>query len=245
MQKGHALAVPKAARMSTMELEARARSFIHTVLADHVVLGSGEELVAVATQYLTDDGAAVEGNTHSKHAQRLPQVIASRMVFGRTIDGVPVLGPSSWVSVSLSNDGTPTEFEYDWPTYARVGKGRNVVDLDAIVARGAGLAPVSLDAPNVRIRSMDCGYYDSATAGGMLEPACTLDYSYQATSGGSSVHSTVIPAAAEVRVDPKWSETRELSRPETQARIRAVQAPALRSLLRNAATNLKRMKALE
>jgi hypothetical protein len=245
MQKGRALAVPKSERMSVTELEGRARSFIHTVLADHVVLGSGEGLVPVATRFLVEDGAAIEGNTHSKTKQQLPRVVANRMVFGRTIDGVPVLGAASWVSVTLSNDGTPTEFEYDWPTYVRVGNGRAVVDVDAIAARGAALSRVSLEAPSVRIRSMDCGYYDSASGGGTLQPACTLDYSYETPEGGTSVYQTVIPAAADVEVDPKWSETRELLKPEVRARINAVRMPALRNLLRNAATSLKRVQVRE
>jgi hypothetical protein len=245
LRKGRALAVPKSARMSATELETRARSFIRTVLADHVTLGPGEELVAAATQVLMEDGAAVEGTTHSKSVQTPPRVIANRMIFGRKVDGMPVLGPGSWVSVSVSNDGTATEFEYDWPTYARIGKGRTVLDLDMIMARGAGLSHVSLDGPNVRIRSMDCGYYDSATPGGALQPACTLDYSYDTAGGGSGVHSTVIPAADTVAVDAKWSETGELMKPEVQARIRSVRTTALRNLLRNASNRMKRTQQLE
>ncbi len=245
LERGRALAVPKSARMSALDLEAKARAFVTTVLADQVVLGAGEKLVPLATQYLMEDGAAVVGNTHSQTDQRLPEVVANRITFGRTIDGVPVLGPGSWVSVTLTNDGAPAEFEYEWPSYVRIGKARTALELDAIVARGAALSAVSLESTGTRIKSMDCGYYDSTSPGSALQPACALDYSHRSQTGMASAHQTVIPATADVTIDAKWGETQLLLRPETQARLREAKIPALRGLLRSAVTHLKAVHGLK
>lgn len=205
MRRGHVSARSHDARQGAAELEQRGRAFIAQTLREQITLGPGESLEALSTGHLVEDSVRIEGERYSQEGEA--RVLASRIVFGRKVDGTAVLGPGSWVSVTFTNDGTPVEFEYDWPAYSRVQATRATLGLDAILERADVLAEVPLDAPGVQLRHMECGYYDSTSPGASLQPACSLAYSHQATDGTVTVRAAVIPAGKEVEPDARWRET--------------------------------------
>jgi hypothetical protein len=240
MQRGRALATSKEARPTAGELEQRGRAFIATTLRDQIVLGPGESLEALATRYLVEDSVRVRGDHYTE--EDAPRVVASRVVFGRSLDGTPVLGRGSWISVSFTNDGTAVEFEYDWPAYARTQVARTALGLDAILVRAGSLSQVSLAAPGISVRSMECGYHDSTSPGAALQPACSVDYSHRLASGEVATYADVIPASEQVEEDSRWRESREIRNLATRSAARAITASGLRGLFRESLGRLQLKK---
>lgn len=154
----------KAERTSGAVLEARGRQLIADTLAPFVKLGPGETIEAWSVSYMMESSANASGILEES-------VVASRILFTRVIDGVPVLGPGNKVSVTLANDGTLVGFDLDWPDLARVGQGAPLLDIGTIRAAVARQeSPQAAAAENV----FECGYFDKGVAGdvGLLQPAC-------------------------------------------------------------------------
>jgi hypothetical protein len=240
MQRGRAFATSKEGRIGAAELERRGRAFIATTLREQIVLGTGESLEALATRYMVEDSVRIRGEKYT--SEDAPRVVASRVVFGRSLDGTPVLGRGSWISVSFTNDGTPVEFEYDWPTYSRATATRTALGLDAILVRAGSLSQVSLAAPGISVRSMECGYHDSTSPGAALQPACSVDYSHRLESGEVAMYSDVIPAAEQVEEDSRWRESREVRNVAARSAARSISANGLRSLFRESLGRLQLKK---
>ena len=151
------------------ELETAALKVIGKELAAFVKLGPGETLQGWQVSRLIDSVTDDSGELTEK-------VVASRILFTRAIDSVPVLGPGNKVSVTFANDGTLVGFDLDWPKLARK-KGnpritpfsftRNEADRRLGLAWGQGGATEKV---------FECGYYDPGVAGlsegNSLQPAC-------------------------------------------------------------------------
>jgi hypothetical protein len=241
MQRGHAFATSQGARQSAAELEQRGRAFIAQTLRDQIALGAGESLEALSTRHLVEDSVRIDGDRYTEDGA--PRVLASRIVFGRKVDGTAVIGPGSWVSVTFTNDGTPVEFEYDWPTYSRVAATRSTLGLDAILERANGLADIPLDAPGVQLRHMECGYYDSTSPDASLQPACSLAYAHRAADGTVTARAAVVPAGREVERDPRWRETGELQNARMRVTAGSPHAAALRERLRDVTAAVPRTQS--
>jgi hypothetical protein len=102
--------------LSLAQLEAAGRDFISRFLADAITLGSAERLEPEATSARTEGGVAVDGTS------AYSAVVANRIVFTREIDGVPVVGAGSKVTITFLNDGSVESFRYDWPQYTPTGR---------------------------------------------------------------------------------------------------------------------------
>ena len=166
------------AKISAAELEQKGRIFIAANLASEVVLGPDEELVALRADYRTEGGQDLATGVITQ------AVVASRIVFGRTVHGIPVVGNGSKVILTFTNDGSLESFRYDWPTY-RVVSSQSLVDAGEILSRvqkvvstragvaapiTAAVAPSSVTAPypveltpNTKLKALDCGYYDAGS----------------------------------------------------------------------------------
>jgi hypothetical protein len=126
--QAHSLGKPLSAEMPAAELEQRGRVFIASNLASEIVLGADEELVALRTDYRT------EGGQDAATGEISQAVVANRIVFGRTLQGVPIVGNGSKVILTFTNDGSLESFRYDWPAY-QVTATQNVVDAGEVLSR--------------------------------------------------------------------------------------------------------------
>ncbi len=226
--QAHSLGKPLSAVMPAAELEQKGRAFIASNLASEIVLGADEELVALRADYRTEGGQEFGSNAISQ------AVVANRIVFGRTLYGVPVVGNGSKVILTFTNDGSLESFHYDWPTY-QVAANQTVVDAGEILSRvqkvvsartgvatpksgvvvpnKAGAAyPVELT-PNAQLQALDCGYYDAGSRARQtqsVQPGCTYLAVSQDTNGARAGYAGAVPAGAQFAVDAAWAETRLL-----------------------------------
>lgn len=165
------LPLPEDQRPAPARLEARAREVVENDLAPFVSLRTGEELRGWLTSYLMNGSMSVSGATHS-------EVIASRVIFTRVINKVPVLGPGGKVAVILANDGALVGFDIDWPDLQPTGAKVKTVDIATIRARKNQLLGGQPGAPTPAELTFACGYYDPGVAGVSLStrigPACEV-----------------------------------------------------------------------
>lgn len=224
----HAQGKPIASAMSDSSLESRGRAVIASTLASVVLLGEGEQLVAL------NSGRRVEGGQSAQGGPVHSAVVANRIVFGRTIDGIPVVGGGSTVSVTFDNSGNVEDFEYDWPVYSRTGQSRSTVSSAEVLARlqkfvavatGETVAgppisattaapyPVELTAASKLIK-LECGFYDPGLRGGgaqsgLIQAGCYYHVLNSKLADGSPVSAGfagAVPAADLVQADPGWRE---------------------------------------
>lgn len=229
--RAHALGKPVTQKMSADELEQKGRAFIASKLSSQIVLGANEELVAVRADY------RFEGGQDAKTGETSEAVVANRIVFGRTLNGVPVVGNGSKVIVTFINDGSLESFRYDWPQYKAVAS-QNLVDAGEILSRVQkvisarnGVAaptsgvvvpasegeayPVALT-PNTKLQALECGYYDAGSftrsAAQSVQPGCTYHVVSQDSNGMRAGYAGAVPAGAQFEPDAAWLETQILGR---------------------------------
>src|SRR6185295_15544695 len=83
-KRAHSLAKEQSQKTSAAALERAGRAFIAAKLASMIVLGPEEELVPLRTDY------RIEGGQNVKTRETIRAVVGNRIVFGRTIHGVPI-----------------------------------------------------------------------------------------------------------------------------------------------------------
>jgi hypothetical protein len=229
--RAHALGKPVTQKMSADELEQKGRDFIASKLSSQIVLGANEELVAVRADY------RFEGGQDAKTGEVSQAVVANRIVFGRTLNGVPVVGNGSKVVLTFVNDGSLESFRYDWPQY-QAAASQNLVDAGEILSRvqkviGArngvatptsGVAvpssegqayPVALT-PNTKLQALECGYYDAGSftrhAAQSVQPGCAYHAVSQDSNGMRAGYAGAVPAGDQFDQDEAWLETQILAK---------------------------------
>jgi hypothetical protein len=228
--KAHSLAKPLDGRMPLIALEKAGRTFVASKLASVIALGPGEQLVALSTDY------RVEGLQNLSTGAVTQSVVANRVVFGRTLNGVPVVGNGSTVIVTFANDGSVESFHYDWPKYETAAglTGQNLVNASDLLARvqqvvGArtGAAVTStVRVPTVteaatgavelnlgtKLQSLQCGYYDAGAAEGhaQVQPGCVYHAVFADTTGMRQGYAGAVPGGLQFQPDAKWPETQVL-----------------------------------
>jgi len=240
VDRAHASGVEPAQAMSNDALEANGRAFVERTLSRLIVLQPDERLVLATTSRRTEAGvAAGGGNAYSA-------VVAHRVVFGREIGGIPVVGAGSKVTITFLNDGSVASFRYDWPVYTRTGRMQDVaapIEVLRRVQRVAGVrtraevdralvappnlrsitGPIKLGA-NLDLRDLKCGYYDPGLA--LRDPAAPVQagcyYHVLETRGtGQYVttagYSGAVPAGASFEPDSRWPEANVLRGATMQA----------------------------
>ena len=194
-----------------------------------ITLGAGEQMAALSTDY------RIEGLQNVSTGAVTRSVAANRVVFGRTLNGVPVVGNGSRVVVTFANDGSVESFHYDWPKYeTATATAQGLVSASSILARvqqvvgtRTGVTPTftvqvpSLTAaaagavdlnPGTKLQSLQCGYYDPGAAAGYAEvqPGCVYHVVYADTTGIRQGYSGAVPGGLRFEVDAKWPETQVL-----------------------------------
>src|SRR5579872_606441 len=229
--RAHSLGKSPSQEMSAAELEQKGRAFIAEKLSSEIALGADEALVAVRADY------RVEGGQDAKTGETSQAVVANRIVFGRTLHGVPVVGNGSRIVITFINDGSLESFRYDWPKY-QAAENQNLVDAGEILARvqqvivgrngvaaatqgvsvpsGAAEAyPVALT-PNTQLQKLECGYFDAGSFGmrslAAVQPACMYHAVSQDGNGSRQGYAGAVPAGAQFEPDSAWMES-QLLRP--------------------------------
>lgn len=216
LQGTQARPVPLAQRPGQEKLEAIGRRFVVAGLRDLVKLGPNEALVPLFTQYQVSGGASTRPGVRPDPEQ----VEASVVVFGRTVDGVHVIGPGSKVAVLVANDGKVAGFDYDWPAYEHAARVQQVIPIAEIRTRANTLTPLRLDRADTTVKRVECGYFDAGArrrdAAAVLQAACQfntierriVDAAVHGADPASGhvllAHSEVVPAGATVLPDRKW-----------------------------------------
>jgi hypothetical protein len=229
-EQAHSLGKPLSAEMPAAELEQRGRAFIASNLASEIVLGADEELVALRTDYRNEGGQDAATGEISR------AVVANRIVFGRTLHGVPIVGNGSKVILTFTNDGSLESFRYDWPAY-QVAATQTVVDSGEILSRvqkvvsarngvaaprygvlvpsrGHAASPVELT-PNSQLQKLDCGYYDAGSRARQtqsVQPGCTYLAVSQDANGTRAGYAGAVSAGAQFALDAAWLETKILGK---------------------------------
>ncbi len=224
-KRAHLLAKPYSERMAATALERAGRKVIESKLASVIVLGPEEELVPLRTDY------RIEGGYNLKTRETVRSIVANRIVFGRTIAGVPIVGGGSTVVITFTNDGSLESFQYDWPKY-EVATHQPVVNVDEIRRRikkvigvriGAPVANLYSEAPkteeptyaieltkNTVLRKLECGYYDPGINGGaatmVIQPGCVYHAVFQGEDGTRAGFAGAVPGAAQIQPDAGWPE---------------------------------------
>jgi hypothetical protein len=145
--------LPLSQRIPDEKLEALARSFIATELWRYVQLSKSDGLQAFSTIF--------EINGSQPNIPGAPvheEIVATAVNFIRTVDGVPVVGRGSKVSVIFANDGTPIGFDLDWPTYSQTGELQSILSPARISERASKVMAVDPFGPATTIRRFECGY---------------------------------------------------------------------------------------
>ncbi len=233
LDRAHSSGVQSSQAMSNQALETNGRAFVERTLSRLIVLQPDERLVLATTSRRTEGGVAPGGE------RAYSAVVANRVVFGREIGGIPVVGAGSKVTVTFLNDGSVASFRYDWPVYTRTGRMqamaapievlrrlqrvsgvRTKADVDRALAAppdlGSITAPIKLGA-TVELQDMKCGYYDPGFA--LRDPAAPIQagcyYHLLETRGeGQYVttagYSGAVPAGAPFEPDSRWPEVNVL-----------------------------------
>jgi len=174
--RAHNSGVDPSKAMSKQALETAGRAYIDRTLSKVIVLHPGEGLVPVATSFRTEGGVSKDGG------MSYSAVVANRIIFSREINGIPVVGAGSKVTITFLNDGSVESFRYDWPNYVRTGRVQHLAGTREILRRVQRVAsirtnrdvvgeitvlpnieamtqPISLG-DTVQLHDLKCGYYD-------------------------------------------------------------------------------------
>jgi hypothetical protein len=221
--------------MSASDLEAAGRNYVARHLTKVIVLRPGERLVPEVRSARIEAGVATDGTSAAT------AVVANRIVFTPEINGIPVVGAGSKVTITFLNDGSVESFRYDWPSYVKTGRMQRLVPARETLRRLQRVVGVrtnysatdAIRAPsnvalvtqlvglrgNMQLERFDCGYYDpgfmSRDAKAPVQAGC---YYHVIDSEGSgefvtkAAYSGAVPAAKRPETDARWPEVAVLRR---------------------------------
>ena len=223
----HAQAADVSKAMSPASLEAAGRAYIAKNLSKVVVLQPGDALVPEMVSLRTRGGVRGDGTV-------LPTlVVANRIVFRREINGVPVLGSGSKVTLTFLNDGTLQSFRYDWPSYSQTGRSQTSAAVGdilnrvqrVVVVRTNSNATASVVVPttassstrvdlgsDMQLERLECGYYDPGVLhrdpNSAVQAGCFYHAVYYAPGPDVSRagFAGAVPAATQAEPDSRWAE---------------------------------------
>lgn len=225
-------APPASTKLDLATLERLGRAFIADQLSKVVSPQPGEQIVVLRSIYEIQSGQDMSG-------RRDPDLVrANRVVFGREIDRLRVVGGGSTISITFGNDGAPLGFEYDWPSYAVtatlpiaspaavVGRVQRV----AAVRAGGAVAQAALPrvdasrgypaalAQGLELSRLECGYFDPGAftklGSDIVQPACKYEVMHSQSVAGHVLRHGLggaVPAAINAVPDERWPELQLLS----------------------------------
>lgn len=216
------------AAISAANLESAGRNFIASKLSGAIKLQPGEAIVPELVSYLKVTGGSADGKVVVA-----PKVIANAISFTREINGIPVVGPGSKISIIFLNDGTVASFRYDWAAYASTGRSQNALPVGDVLQRvqrvvgarsnGVALQPVIVPAnvtpdtqvdlgADMRLARLACGYYDQGfivRGSAPLQAGCYYHASHVVAPAGqvsTAAFAGAVPASTNPELDDAWSE---------------------------------------
>jgi hypothetical protein len=232
-RQGPALAKDPSQALTAARLEGSDRAVIASKLRSVIVLGPQEELVPVRTDYL------IAGMQNVKTNAVVRSVIANRIVFGRRLHGVAVVGGGSTVTLTFANNGALESWRYDWPRY-QAAASQTIVNVTQIVQRiksvigarkVAGRVPSNarqisgkiqanapIGKPGAALQKLECGHFDpgvaARSASALVQPGCLYHVVARDSDGFRQGFAGAVPAGVAFTRDAGWIETSILpSRP--------------------------------
>jgi hypothetical protein len=214
--------------MSAADLEAAGRAYVERNLDKVIVLGPNERMVPEAKAQRIESGVAVDGTGAASN------VVAQRVVFTREIDGIPVVGAGSKVTITFLNDGTVESFHYDWPRYRKTNHMQALASPEEILrriqtvigARTSTTGTAAIQTPpsaaanqaidlgrNTVLKRLACGYYDPGykvrDPKAPVQAGCYYHVVHAQGSGDfvtKAAYSGAVPAARSAADDARWPE---------------------------------------
>jgi hypothetical protein len=229
-KRAHSLAKEESQRTASDALVREGRAFIESTLAAVIVLGPDEKLVPLGVDY------RFEAGQNLKTLEVTRSVVANRIVFGRTIHDVPIVGGGSRVVLTFANDGSLESFQYDWPTY-RAANMQTAANLENLLERVKRVISHRSGSPmstfpftgtksrgtegielfkNTVLQKLNCGYYDPGYASRDASAPVQLGCVYHVVRGfpGDRMgFAGAIPGAVEIEPDLAWPEASILRLP--------------------------------
>ena len=226
--KAQELRLDASRKMSFESMQSAGRDFISRVLGDTIVLGPGERLEPDLATARMEGGVSVDGSGGYS------SVVANRVVFTREVDGVPIVGAGSKVTITFLNNSSVELFRYDWPRYVATDRSGATVDVNEVlnrIGRIVGTRPQSLQRDGVlsplspdqtrpgrtTLQRLKCGYYDPGVmvrdVDAPVQPACYY-HLVEARGEGDLItraaRSGAVPAGQRIEIDRGWPEAAQL-----------------------------------
>lgn len=193
--------VDASARMSYDNVVSLAEKVLYGKVNAIIGIPSTEKLRVLYVSYLGKIATNVSGFIFDS------QVLVSYAAFGRSINGVPVVGFGSFVKIGLDVSGQLVGVDFDWSQYDPTAAVQTTVAIDSISNRFGKLSAANVGA---NIKYVECGYYDPGVQGqiilGILQPVCV--YSMK---NGPTAMTIAVPAGLSYVADEAWQETVALS----------------------------------
>ena len=184
-------------------LETLGRRFIGDALRSVVKVGGNESLTFLGVRYLHQGG----GDEYER--KKDDRVIANIAVFGREINGLPVVGSGSKVAVWFTGDREPAGFDVDWPAYRVLQTSQKVLPQDRLKARVEAVTRAPKGSSESRVDRFECGYVDlgATKRSAQIQPGCSVAFEGRTVTGSGTLQwarAEFVPAGRRVMKDPKW-----------------------------------------
>jgi hypothetical protein len=195
-------------KLGQSELESLGRRFITEALGSLVKVGAGESITFLGTRHLMHGGSDENGVGHDK-------VIANIAIFGRELNGIPVVGSGSKIAVWFAADREPVGFDVDWPAYKVTQAAQDILPRDRLRERVDAFITVPSDSSMSRVTRFECGYVDLGVTkrGGQIQAGCAVFYVDRDRPANSAAETLTwarvefIPAGVQVLKDDQWPLT--------------------------------------
>ena len=186
-------------RLEKGELETLGRRFVSEALRDLVPLGANETLTFLGVRHLVNSEGSVRDRT-STH-----RTVANIAIFGREVQGVPVVGSGSKVAVWFDNARQPVGFDVDWPVY-RVTERHQAVLAPGELAERVAKTTIPYEGGVGTLSRFECGYVDlgATRRGTAVQAGCAISWASTGRDGETVAHVEFVPAGAQVVEEKRW-----------------------------------------
>jgi hypothetical protein len=186
-------------RLEKGELETLGRRFAGEALRDLVPLGANESLTFLGVRHLVNSEGSTDGRT-STH-----RTVANIAIFGREVQGVPVVGSGSKVAVWFDNARQPVGFDVDWPVYRVSERTQNVLAPRELAERVAKTT-IPYEGSAGKLSRFECGYVDlgATRRGKTVQAGCSIAWQTTGRDGETVAHVEFVPAGAQVIEERRW-----------------------------------------
>lgn len=182
-----------------------AEDALRNELSPLVPLRDNEALVPIGRYDVKVSTSAPDGTRVTK------EILESVAHFGRSVEGVMVVGPGSRAMVTLDNDGRVTGFDLDWSEYEPTEILQPTLSIEDIDARLIVLEKAGVLTPYREQSYVACGYYDPGTAGApftqLIQPGCAYRFVIMSDGEPSGTLDLGIPAGEMFVGDAGWPES--------------------------------------